>query len=185
MGLKQKMRKACKSAPAWASGPHWPCILRFSLRLEIESNRDKISLDCFPSLRTINIPKSPDYKYVSYVIHERGRTSSPLANNNLGASPPLILGFHPSKRHAALISSCDQGSVVLAFTLVLLVLNRFWWRVVLVILMFVAWLLVDLSCFVAYHLRISCCLCAVTFQSYASSCCIELAAQRPPCFFCI
>ena len=36
----------------------------------------------------------------------------------LGASPPLILGFHPSKRHAALIASRDQGSVVLAFTLV-------------------------------------------------------------------
>ena len=44
--------------------------------------------------------------------------------------------------------------------------------------MFVAWLLVDLSCLVAYHLRISCCLCAVTFQSYASSCHIELVAQR-------
>ena len=42
-----------------------------------------------------------------------------------GASPPLILGFHPSKRHAVLIVSCNQGSVVLAFTLVLLVLKRF------------------------------------------------------------
>src|SRR6185503_17661027 len=48
----------------------------------------------------------------------------------------------------------------------------------LVILMFVACLLVDLLCFVAYHLRISRCLCAVTFQSYASSCLIELVAQR-------
>ena len=48
----------------------------------------------------------------------------------------------------------------------------------LVILMFVAWLLVDLLCFVAYHLRISRCLCAVTFQSHASSCRIELVAQR-------
>ena len=48
----------------------------------------------------------------------------------------------------------------------------------LVILMFVAWLLVDLLCFVAYHLRISCCLCVVAFQSYASSCFIELVAQR-------
>ena len=65
----------------------------------------------------------------------------------LGASPPLTLGFHPSKRHAALIASCDQGSVVLAFTLVLLVLKHFLWRVMLVILMFVAWLLVDLLCF--------------------------------------
>ena len=46
------------------------------------------------------------------------RTSSRLTtNNNLGASPPLILGFHPSKRHAALIASCDQGNVVLAFYL--------------------------------------------------------------------
>ena len=76
-----------------------------------------------------------------------------------------------------MIASCDQGSIVLAFTLVLLVLKRFWWRVVLVILMFVAWLLVDPLCFVAYHLRISCCLCAVTFQSHASSYRIELVAQ--------
>ena len=65
----------------------------------------------------------------------------------LGASPPLILGFHPSKRHAALIASRDQGSVVLAFTLVLLVLKHFLWRVILVTLMFVAWLLVDSLCF--------------------------------------
>ena len=48
----------------------------------------------------------------------------------------------------------------------------------LVILLFVAWLLVDLLCFVAYHLRTSCCLCAIKFQSYASSCRIELDAQR-------
>ena len=48
----------------------------------------------------------------------------------------------------------------------------------LVILVFVVWLLVDLLCFVAYHLRTSRCLCAITFQSYASSCCIELVAQR-------
>ena len=62
MGLKQKIKKTCKSAPAWTFGPHGPYILRFSLRLEIESDRDKISLDCFQ--------KSPDYKYVSFVIHE-------------------------------------------------------------------------------------------------------------------
>ena len=50
--------------------------------------------------------------------------------------------------------------------------------------MFIAWLLVDPLCFVAYHLRISCYLCAVTFQSYASSCRIELVAQRQyPAFF--
>ena len=56
----------------------------------------------------------------------------------LGASPSLILGFHPSKRHTALIASRDQGSVVLSFTLVLLVLKHFLWRVVLVILVFIA-----------------------------------------------
>ena len=44
------------------------------------------------------------------------KNQSHLANNNLGESPPLILGFHSSKRHAALIASCDQGSIVLAFT---------------------------------------------------------------------
>ena len=44
--------------------------------------------------------------------------------------------------------------------------------------MFIACLFVDLLCFIAYHLRISRCFCAVTFQSYASSCCIELVAQK-------
>jgi hypothetical protein len=51
--------------------------------------------------------------------------SSRFATTTLGASPPLILGFHPSKRHAAQIAFCDQGSIVLAFTLVLLVLKHF------------------------------------------------------------
>ena len=50
-----------------------------------------------------------------------------LQTTTLGAPPPLILGFRPSKRHAALIASCDQGSVVLAFTLVLLVLKCFFY----------------------------------------------------------
>ena len=81
--------------------------------------------------------KSPDYKYVPYDIRKE-RTSSRLTTTILGAPPPLILEFHPSKRHAALIASCDQGSVVLAFTLVLLVLKHFLWRVMLVIPMFVA-----------------------------------------------
>ena len=48
-----------------------------------------------------------------------------VLQHQLGALPPLILGFHSSNRHAALIVSCDQGSIVLAFTLVLLVLKRF------------------------------------------------------------
>src|SRR6185437_10913649 len=155
------------SAPTWASGPHGPCIFRFSSRLEIESNRDKISLDCFPSLRTINM-----YPML-FMKRERHHVSQ---TTTLGASPPLILGFHPSKRHAALIAPCDQGSVVLAFTLVLLVLKHFLWRVIQVIPMFVVWLLEDLLCFVAYHLRISCCLYAIMLSSYTSSRCIELAA---------
>src|SRR6185437_786693 len=144
-------------------------MFRLSSTLEIESDRDKISLDCFPSLRTINM-----YPML-FIRRERHHVSQ---TTTLGASPPLTLGFHPSKRHAALIASRDQGSVVLAITLVLLILKRFLWRVMLIILMFVAWLLVDLLCFVVYHLRISCCLCAVTFQSHASSYCIELVAQR-------
>ena len=60
--------------------------------------------------------KFPDYKYVPYDIRKK-RTSSRHATTILGAPPPLILGFHPSKRHAALIASCDQGSIVLAFYL--------------------------------------------------------------------
>ena len=89
--------------------------LRFSLRLGIESNRGEIDR---------LFPKSPDYKYVPYVIHEEERHHV-SQTTTLGASPPLILGFHPSKCHAALIASRDQGSIVLAFTLVLLVLKRF------------------------------------------------------------
>ena len=80
--------------------------------------------------------KSPDYKYVPFAIR-KGECHHVSQTTTLGASPPLILVFHPSKRHAALIASRDQGSIVLAFTLVLLVLKRFLWRVILVILVFV------------------------------------------------
>ena len=59
------------------------------------------------------------------MVFVKEETSSRLQTTTLGAPPPLILGFHPSKRHAALIASYDQGSVVLAFTLVSLVLKRF------------------------------------------------------------
>ena len=135
----KKLKEACESAPAWAFGPCGPCIFRFSSVWARDRVRyGHISLDCCPSLRTINMYS------MTFVKGERHHI---LQITTLGAPPPLILGFHPSKRHAALIDSCDQGSVVLAFTLVLLVLKRFWWRVVLVILIFVAWLLVDLSCF--------------------------------------
>ena len=61
--------------------------------------------------------KSPDYKYVPYVVHERRERHHVSKTTILGASPPLILGFHPSKRHAALIASRDQGSIVLALYL--------------------------------------------------------------------
>ena len=67
---------------------------------------------------------SPDYKYVPCDICKRERHHI-SQTTTLDASPPLILGFHPSKSHASLIAFCDQGSVVLAFTLVLLVLKHF------------------------------------------------------------
>ena len=51
---------------------------------------------------------------MTFVKGERHHDSQ---TTTLGVSPPLILGFHPSKRHAALIASCDQGSIVLAFYL--------------------------------------------------------------------
>ena len=57
-----------------------------------------------------------------FVKEERRHVSQ---TTTLGAPLPLILGFHPSKRHAALIASRDQGSVVLVFILVLLVLKCF------------------------------------------------------------
>ena len=53
-------------------------------------------------------PKSPDYKYVPYDIHKEGERHHVL-QQRLGAPPPLILGFHPSKRHAALIVFLRSG----------------------------------------------------------------------------
>ena len=135
----KKLKKVYESALAWAFGPYGPCILRFSSDWVRDRVRyGHISLDCFSGLRTINMYP------MTLARRERHHVSQ---TTTLGAPPPLILGFHPNKRHAALIASCDQGSVVLAFTLVLLVLKRFLWRVMLVILIFVAWILVDLSCF--------------------------------------
>ena len=59
-------------------------------------------------------PKSPDYKYVSFVIHE-GKRHHVSQTTTLGAPPPLILGFRPSKRHAALIARSDQDSMALTW----------------------------------------------------------------------
>ena len=53
-------------------------------------------------------PKSPDYKYVPYDIRKEGERHHVL-QQHLGATPPLILGFHPSKRHAALIVFLRSG----------------------------------------------------------------------------
>ena len=151
----KKFKKAYESALAWAFGPCGTCIFRFSSVWARDRVRyGHVSLYCCPSLRTINMYS------MTFVEKEHHHI---LQTTTLGAPPPLILGFRPSKRHAALIASCDQGSVVLTFTLVLLVLKHFLWRVVLVILIFVAWFLVDSSCFVAYHPRTSCHLCAIMF----------------------
>ena len=59
-----------------------------------------------------------------FVKGERHHVSQ---TTTLGASPPLILGFHPSKRHAALIASllAIRAALFLLFTLVLLVLKHF------------------------------------------------------------
>ena len=158
MGLKQKNKKACKSAPAWAFGPHGPCILRFSSRLDIESDRDKIELDCFPSLRTINM-----YPML-FMNEERHHVSQ---TTTLGASPPLILGFHPSKRRAALIAPRDQersGQRCSCFYLGITRTKAFLMTSNASYLDVHSMALADLLCFVAYHLRIACCLCAVTFS---------------------
>ena len=45
------------------------------------------------------------------MLFVKKRTSSRFATTTLGAPPPLILGFHPSKRHAALIASCLYLSI--------------------------------------------------------------------------
>ena len=55
----------------------------------------RLGFDCFRSLRTINMYPMVFVKKI---------TSSCLQTTTLGAPPPLILRFHPSKRHAALIA---------------------------------------------------------------------------------
>ena len=67
------------------------------------------------SLRTINMYPMTFVKenVITFAINNSRRTATP--------NPRVP----PSKRLAALIVSCGQGSVVLAFTLVLLVLKRF------------------------------------------------------------
>ena len=52
--------------------------------------------------------KSPDYKYVPYDIRKKGERHHVL-QQHIGATPLLILGFHPSKRHAALIVFLRSG----------------------------------------------------------------------------
>ena len=47
-----------------------------------------------------------------FVKEERHHVSQ---TTTLGAPPPLILGFHPSKHHAALIARSDQGSMALTW----------------------------------------------------------------------
>ena len=127
------------------------------------------------SIRFRLFPKSPDYKYVPYVIRKR-KTSSCLQSTTLGATPPLILGFHPSKRHAALIASRDQGSIVLALYLGITRTEAFFMASSTSYLGVRSTALVDLLCFVAYRLRISCYLYAIMPSSYTSSRCVELAA---------
>ena len=78
LGLKQKIKRACKPAPARAFGPHRPCIFRVSLKLEIESNRDKIDR---------LFPKSPDNKYVPYVIHKERMSSRLQHQSRRNATP--------------------------------------------------------------------------------------------------
>ena len=165
----QELKKAWESAPAWVFGPCRPCIFRFS-SVWI---RDRV---WFGRVRFRLFPKSLDYKYVPYDIRKRERHH--VLQQHLGATPPLILGFHPSKLHAALIVFLWSGQHCSCLYLGITRTEAFLWRVVLVILMFVAWFLVDSLCFIAYHLQISCCFCTAMFQSYANSCCIKLVARR-------
>ena len=62
--------------------------------VSLDSDRDRvpyghIRLDCFPSLRTINM-------YLMLFVRKERHHVSQITT--LGAPPPLSLGFHPSKR---------------------------------------------------------------------------------------
>ena len=94
----KKLKKAYESAYARVFGPCGPCILRFSSDWD-RVRYGHISLDCFPSLRTINM----------YPMIFVKREHHHVLQQHFGATLPLILGFHPSKRHAALIVFLRSG----------------------------------------------------------------------------
>ena len=127
---------------------------------------DVLGLDCFPSLRTINM-----YLMI-FVEGERHH----VLQQHLGATPPLILRFHPNKRHAALIVFLRSGQHCSCLYLSITRTEAFFMASNASYLDVRSTALVDLSCFVAYCLRISCCLYAIMSSSCTSSCCIELAA---------
>ena len=99
-----------------------------------------------------------------------------VSQTTLGASPPLILGFHPSKRHAALIASRDQGSIVLALYLGITRTEAFF--------MASSTSYLDVRSMTFSRSVVLCCLSstnimlsyAIMSSSYTSSRCIELAA---------
>ena len=134
----KRLKKAYESAPAWAFGPYGPCILRFSSDWVRDRVRyGHISLDCFPSLRTINM-----YPMI-FVKRERHH----VLQQHLGATLPLLLGFHPSKRHAALIVFLRSGRRCSCFYLGIARTEAFFMASNASYPDVVAWLLVDLLCF--------------------------------------
>ena len=103
MGRKQVGLKAGIKEGLWIGScvsvwAMWAMYLRFSSVWV----RDRVwfghvVLDCFPSLRTINMYSMT---FVKKEHHHISQTTT------LGAPPPLILGFYPSKRHAGQHCSC-------------------------------------------------------------------------------
>ena len=108
---------------------------------------DALGLDCFPSLLTINM-------YPMIFVKEEHHH---VLQQHLGAMPPLILGFHPSKRHAALIVFLRSGQHCSCLYLVITRTEAF------LMASSASYLVVrsmsisrSISALIVYHLRIPC-----------------------------
>ena len=100
-----------------------------------------------------------------------------LQTTTLGAPPPLILGFRPSKRHAALIASCDQRRscfyLGITRTEAFFMASSASYPDVRSMTFNISIVLLLLTICEYHVLSVQ-----VTFQSYANSCCIELVVWR-------
>ena len=110
MGLEELYKKDCWIGLVqwiWAKLPVYLYIISIS-RCSLERELDSYTVRIISKAR-----QSTDYKYVSRVIGEGGRSITFTTNTISAHRHPLFQGFLSGKRRAAQIASCDLGSTSL------------------------------------------------------------------------